>query len=158
MLGANRTNMLLRHRAPTTEPAQATRAEGFELVPEPAIDVLRWLSSQKVEFVFVGSVARTIRGERSARGPVSIVAAPYERNLARLTRSPFGADRLELVQRPDGAPAYEEVIYEATRFGLTPDVQVEVAAPEDIELYDHVRRTGALPQMKLARNVREACD
>jgi hypothetical protein len=147
--------MLLRNRSSISEPAPPTRAEGFEHVPEPAIEVLRWLAAHKVEFVLVGSVARTIRGERWARGPVSIVAAPYERNLARLARTPFAADRLELVERPDGAPAYEEVIYEATRFGLTPDVQVEVAAPEDIELYDHVRRTGALPQMKLTRNVRE---
>jgi hypothetical protein len=108
-----------------------------------------------VEFVLLGPIARTIRGERSSRGPVVIVTAPYGRNRDRLSSSPFGTDRLEVVQRPESAPAYEEVIYEATKFEIASGVQVEVAAPEDIELYDHVRRTGALPQMKLTRNVRE---
>jgi len=148
--------MLLRHRLPTADPIPAPRTEGFEHIPEPAIEVLRWLASNRVEFVLVGSLARTIRGERSARGPVAIVAAPYTRNLERLSGAPFGADRLEVVQRPEGAPAYEEVVYESTRFVPAADVKVEVAAPEDIELYDHVRRTGALPQMRLARNVRDA--
>jgi hypothetical protein len=147
--------MLLRHRLPTTEPNQPARAEGFEHVPDEAIEVLRWLGCKRVEFVLVGAVARTIRGERHARGPVAIVPAPYGRNLDRLSEPPFGHDRFEVVLRPEGASAYEEVIYEATRFAIAADVQVEVAAPEDIELYDHVRRTGALPQMKLTRNVRE---
>jgi hypothetical protein len=155
MLVAKRTPMLLRHRPPTTEPIQPTRAEGFEHVPDEAIEVLRWLASKRVEFVLVGAAARTIRGERFARGPVAIVPAPYGRNLDRLSEPRFGPDRFEVVLRPEGAPAYEEVIYEATRFAIAADVQVEVAAPEDIELYDHVRRTGALPQMKLTRNVRE---
>jgi hypothetical protein len=147
--------MLLRHRPPSAQPLPAPRAEGFEHLPEPAVEVLRWLIANRVEFVLVGAVARTIRGERSARGPVVIVAAPYGRNLERLGNSPFGPDRLEVVQRPESAPAYEEVIYEAMRFEIAAGMQIEVAAPEDIELYDHVRRTGALPQMKLSRNVRE---
>ena len=143
--------MLLRHRPQNLNVVPPPRASGFEHVPEASIDVLRWLLSNRVEFVLVGAVARAIRGERSASGPVLIVPAPYGRNFDRLRRSPFGAERLEVMSRPNGAPAYEEVVYEATRFGLAPDVHVEVAAPEDIELYDHVRRTGALPQMKLTR-------
>ena len=59
-----------------------------------------------------------------------------------------------MITRPADAPAYQELMYEATRFNLADDVAVEVAAPEDIELYDHLRRTGAMPQMKVSRGDR----
>jgi hypothetical protein len=38
------------------------------------------------------------------------------------------------------------------RFELAPGVSVEVASPEDIELYDHVRRTGISPEFRVVRN------
>ncbi len=53
--------------------------------------------------------------------------------------------------RPAGVPRYQELLYESGRFELAPEVSVEVASPEDIEHYDHVRRTGVSPEIKISR-------
>jgi hypothetical protein len=50
-----------------------------------------------------------------------------------------------------GASDYQELLYEATRSELTPDLSVEVASPEDIEHYAHLRRTGSVPQITISR-------
>jgi hypothetical protein len=188
--------MLLRNRVPGIDQRPATTTQGFEHLPDTAIAVLRWLAANRVDFVLVGPVARAVRGDMTARGPIAIVPAPYGRNLDRLARALWaaharlrvdvgapgvssGADTvpikmtadklvrserwtlrcgihdLDVEGRPAGVPRYQELLYEAARFGLAEDVSVEVAAPEDIEHYDHVRRTGASPEMKLTRAVRE---
>ncbi len=151
-----------------------------------------WLTASGVDFVLVGAVARSIRGDATARGPVDIVPAPYGRNLDRLAHA-LGSERaqerpggalagtthaaaghplkltadmlvrpqrwefrcgdheLDVEGRPDGAPSYQELLYEAVRFKVSEEVSVEVAAPEDIEHYDHVRRTGVAPEMTISR-------
>jgi hypothetical protein len=53
-----------------------------------------------------------------------------------------------------GSPAasdYQELLYEATRSELTSDLCVEVASPEDIEHFAHLRRTGSAPQITITR-------
>jgi len=144
--------MLLRHRTEPADERPAIRTEGFEHLSDGTVSVLRWLAVKRVEFVLVGAVARAIRGERAAVGSVAIVPAPYGRNQDRLSQSRFSEQELEIVNRPDAAPPYQDLMYEATRFTITPELLVDVAAPEDIELYDHLRRTGLLPQMKLTRS------
>jgi len=62
-----------------------------------------------------------------------------------------GEHDLDIEGRPDGVPGYQELLYEAIRFTLTPEVSVEVASPEDIEHYDYVRRTGIAPEFRVAR-------
>ena len=52
---------------------------------------------------------------------------------------------------PVGSPSYQELLYESVRFEVSPEVAVEVAAPEDIEHYDHVRRTGVAPEITVTR-------
>jgi hypothetical protein len=184
--------MLLRNRAPSIDAATVTAAQGFEHVAAPSIAVMRWLSSSGVDFVLVGAVARSIRGETDARGPVDIVPAPYGRNLDRLANALnavraqerghdelIGAERqaagpqlrltaemlvrperwalrcgehdLDIEGRPAGSPSYQELLYEAVRFSVSPEVSVEVAAPEDIEHYDHFRRTGRAPEITVTR-------
>jgi hypothetical protein len=49
--------------------------------------VLRWLAQSRVEYVVVGALARAIRGDGSASGPVAIAPAPYGRNLERLSQA-----------------------------------------------------------------------
>jgi hypothetical protein len=49
------------------------------------------------------------------------------------------------------ASGYQELLYEATRFELGPEVAVQVASPEDIEHYSHLRRTGSAPEMTVSR-------
>ena len=50
-----------------------------------------------------------------------------------------------------GASGYQELLYESSRFELTSDLSVEVASPEDIEHYAHLRKTGRPPRMTVSR-------
>jgi hypothetical protein len=183
--------MLLRNRAPSLDAVPVTPAEGYEHLAGSSIAVMRWLTTSGVDFVLVGAVARSIRGDSATRGPVAIVPAPYGRNLDRLahalssaraqerrhretvagSQAPSGplkltADmlvrstrwelrcgdhELDIEGRPHGAPSYQELLYEAIRFTVSPEVAIEVAAPEDIEYYDHVRRTGVAPEITVSR-------
>jgi hypothetical protein len=184
--------MLLRNRVPSIEADSVTAAVGFEHLPASSIAVLQWLNASGVDFVLVGPVARAIRGETDAAGPVDIVPAPYGRNLDRLAlaltavrahqrshgeligaapitstaalkltadmlvRSERWALRcgdhdLDVEGRPPGSPSYQELLYEAIRFTVSHEVAVEVAAHEDIEVYDHVRRTGLAPEITVTR-------
>lgn len=185
--------MLLRNRVPRLETQPVSPSKGFEHLDERWISVLRWLRANRVEFVLVGYVARAIRGDAGARGPVAIVPAPYGRNLDRLARALVsaharlridgaadpqsaeaetmpvkitaeklirgqrwtlrcGVHDLDIEGRPAGVPRYQELLYEAVRFELASDTTAEVASPEDIELYDHVRRTGISPEFRVVRN------
>jgi hypothetical protein len=79
--------MLLRRSRPEIEIRPLKPIAGLEhLKPEP-VAVLRWLSESRVEHVLVGQVARAIRGEHDATGPVAIAPAPYGRNLERLSKA-----------------------------------------------------------------------
>ena len=188
--------MLLRNRIPQIEPVEAPRAGGQEHVPPSAVAVISWLNANRIDYVLVGPVARAIRGESTARGPVAIVPAPYGRNLDRLARALMAArarlrteadsglisaapdtvhvklDAEKLLRsgrwtlrcgehdvdvegRPAGSPRYQELLYESVRFELAADVSVEVAAPEDIEHYSHVQRTGIAPEITVSRVVRD---
>jgi len=62
-----------------------------------------------------------------------------------------GEHELDIEGRPPGSPSYQELLYEAVRTVLAPGLAVEVAAPEDVEQYDHVRRTGAVAAMVVTR-------
>jgi hypothetical protein len=50
-----------------------------------------------------------------------------------------------------GTSGYQELLYESTRSDLTADLSVEIASPEDIEHYAHLRRTGIPPQITISR-------
>lgn len=51
----------------------------------------------------------------------------------------------------DIGPRYQELLYESGRFEIAAELSVEVASPEDLELYSHVRRTGAAPEFRITR-------
>jgi hypothetical protein len=53
---------------------------------------------------------------------------------------------------PPHAPRYQELLYEANRFEVADGVSVEVASPEDLEHFSHVRRTGTAPEFRVTRN------
>jgi hypothetical protein len=185
--------MLLKHRTPGIESRPANTTKGFEHLDGEWVAVLGWLQANRIEYVLVGSVARAIRGDAGAKGPVAIVPAPYGRNLDRLAHAlsseharlridsgaegdptnpetmpvkmtaeklvrgqrwtlRCGVHDIDVEGRPSGVPRYQELLYEAGRFELTPELKVEAASPEDIEHYEHVRRTGVAPEFRVARN------
>ena len=78
---------MLFNRLPRIEPRPANPTSGLEHLQPGWIAVLRWLKDHKVEFVLVGPVAEAIRGNVQADGPLSVVPAPYRRNLERLARA-----------------------------------------------------------------------
>jgi hypothetical protein len=62
-----------------------------------------------------------------------------------------GEHEIDVEGRPAGSPSYQELLYESVRFAISAELSVEVAAPEDIEHYDHVRRTGLAPEITVTR-------
>jgi hypothetical protein len=88
-------------------------------------------------------------------GPITSTAA-LKLTAGELVRSErwqlrCGEHDLDIEGRPAGAPSYQELLYEAIRFKVSREVSVEVAAQEDIEVYDHVRRTGVAPEITVTR-------
>jgi hypothetical protein len=188
--------MLLKRRPPRIDDRPLETKRGYEHLDPSALAVLRWLNANRVDFVLVGPVAEAVRGRSGAHGPVSIVPAPYRRNLERLARA---LDSARACIRLDGAgitgepditptkltaeklargqlwtlrcgshdldiegggpdhpdapqiPSYQNLLYEASSFELASGLSVEVASPEDIEHYAHVRRTGVAPEIRVAR-------
>jgi hypothetical protein len=64
---------------------------------------------------------------------------------------PSGPHYLDVEGRPSGTPGYQELLYEAGRYEVAAGLSIDVASPEDIEHYEHVRRTGASPEMRISR-------
>lgn len=46
---------------------------------------------------------------------------------------------------------YQELLYEAARYEVAPGIAAEVAAPEDLEHFSHMRRTGVAPEFRITR-------
>jgi hypothetical protein len=93
--------MLLRRPRPEIETRPVTPVAGLEHLQAEPVAVLRWLAASRVEHVLVGDIARAVRGERDASGPVAIVPAPYGRNLERLGRALHIAHARLRTGRPD---------------------------------------------------------
>ena len=64
-----------------------------------------------------------------------------------------GIHFLDVEGRTSETPGYQELLYETGRFELAAGLSVDVAAPEDIEHYAHVRRTGSSPELLITRGV-----
>jgi len=182
--------MLLKRRPPRIDDRPPQTRDGFEHLDPSALAILRWLKANRVEFVLVGPVAEAIRGRIAPQGAVSIVPAPYRRNLERLARALDSAHAsirldgagitgeadttptkmtaeklargqtwtlrcenhdLDIEGHAPGIASYQDLLYEASRFEPAADISVEVASPEDIEHYAHVRRTGTAPEIKITR-------
>jgi hypothetical protein len=112
-----------------------------------------------------GASARTetvtvdLSGEKLARGRrwtlrFSDYDLDVERSAQRADTEVAGdGDAAEEVHTGRAAGArYQELLYEANRFDLSDEVSVQVASPEDLELYSHVRRTGIAPEFRVTRN------
>jgi hypothetical protein len=92
-----------------------------------------------------------LSGEKLARGRRWLLRfAGYDLDIEAAGKNAAGA------RGSDGetvAPRYQELLYESNRFELSPGVSVEVASPEDLEHYFHVRRTGVAPEFRVIRNM-----
>jgi hypothetical protein len=102
--------MLLRHRGPGIESRPPHPAAGHQHLQPEKVAVLRWLSESRVEFVLVGAVATALRSGTTANGPVTIVPAPYGRNLERLSRALWSAHARMRVESGTGELGDPETI------------------------------------------------
>jgi hypothetical protein len=133
---AKRTPMLLRRRRPEINVRPVQTVAGFEHLAAEPIAVLRWLVESHVEYVLLGPIARAVRGERDASGPVVIAPAPYGRNLERLAQALQAAHARLRSDRPDdqntAIKLTAEKLARPQRWQLTCgayDLDVEGAAP-----------------------------
>jgi hypothetical protein len=62
-----------------------------------------------------------------------------------------GMHDIDVEGHAPGLPRYQELLYEAGTFELEPGLKVEVASHEDLEHFDHVRRTGFAPEIRITR-------
>ncbi len=117
--------MLLKRNPPRIELRAADTPEGLEHLRSHWVAFVRWLQANKVEYVLIGAVAEAVRGNGRAEGPVTIVPAPYRRNLERLARA-LGTEHARLrAETGEGAGAdpvpiklTAEKLAEQTRFTL----------------------------------------
>ncbi len=106
-----------------------------------------------------------LRTQSAVRGPgATPVATPVKLTVEKLARGrrwllrcgSYDLD-IEGLPLPEGdsadesTPGYQELLYESGRFTIAEAVSVEVAAPEDLEHYSHVRRTGTAPEFRVMR-------
>jgi hypothetical protein len=106
-----------------------------------------------------------LRGEQTVHGsgatpvatPVKLTAEKLARGRRWLLRCGGHDLDIEGLPLPEGqsadepAPGYQELLYESGRFEVAGGVSIEVAAPEDLEHYSHVRRTGTAPEFRVMR-------
>jgi hypothetical protein len=104
--------------------------------------------------------------ERLSRGLIASGAKPRQSAGAEAAKARAAADKvaggqrwefrtgvhfLDVEGRSSETPGYQELLYEAGRFELAAGLNVDVASPEDIEHYAHVRRTGISPELRITR-------
>lgn len=113
------------------------------------------------------AVAVKFTGEKLARGRRWMVrvtgcdldierAAPREGapGDAEASGAPGGAE--QAATGGEAGARYQELLYEAHRFELMDGVSVQVASPEDLEHYSHMRRTGSAPEFRITRTATSA--
>ena len=108
--------------------------------------------------------------ERLSRALGAANARPRQNGGAESARAKAGADQgapgqrwqfrtgihfLDVEGRSSETPGYQDLLYEAGRFELAAGLSVDVASPEDIEHYAHVRRTGSSPELRITRGAKQ---
>ena len=99
---------------------------------------------------------RTDTGSEGDSGADTVAVKITPEKLARGQRWTLRCEDhdVDIEGRPDVTSRYQELLYEAGRFEVATDLAVEVASPEDIELYSHVRRTGTSPEIRITRQTK----
>jgi hypothetical protein len=104
------------------------------------------------------AVAVKLNAEKLARGRRWMLRfGDYDLDVERSGHRPadeaaaHAAPAVEHHTGSDAGTRYQELLYEANRFELSEQISVQVASPEDLEHYSHVRRTGSAPEFRVSR-------
>ena len=94
-----------------------------------------------------------LSGDKLARGRRWLLRfAGYDLDVESSSRRAAGVHGPHEPDAPAGdGVRYQELLYEATRVQVAAGIAVEVAAPEDLELFSHMRRTGVAPEFRITR-------
>ncbi len=95
-------------------------------------------------------------GARDSREAVAAKAMAEQSGAGERWALATGKHFLDVEARPSGTPGYQELLYESARLEPADGVVVDVASPEDIEHYAHVRRTGTSPELRITRGAPRA--
>ena len=119
---------------PTTAQLRATSAAAPQ-VPAAALDLLSRLTAARVDFIVLGE----------PRTPLTVVPAPYARNLERLAkvRSSLGASSPNLAVHFELSERYQELLYDSLPRELDGGLKVEFAPEPElrvVRLADRARR------------------
>jgi len=92
-----------------------------------------------------------------AGGPGASDTVPVKMTADKLARGQrwtfrCGEYDVDVEGRPEGAPSYQELLYESGRFEIASELSVDVASTEDIERYAHMQKTGVAPEITITRN------
>ena len=92
-----------------------------------------------------------VRVDRDRTSEVEFKATPEK--LVRGTRWALrcGEHDIDVEGRPRGVPRYQELLYEANRYEIAPEVAIEVASIEDIIRYEQIRLGGPPPEIRISR-------
>ncbi len=144
-LNANRIDYVL--TGPVAEAIRGrTRARG----PVAVVLAPYGRNFERLERALWSAHARVrVDGEETDTVPAKLTAEKLARGQRWTLRC--GAHDLDIEGRPEGAPDYQELLYEAARYEMADGVSAEVAAPEDIERYRYIGRTGIAPEMRISR-------
>jgi hypothetical protein len=97
------------------------------------------------------AVSVQLSGEKLARGRRWMLRFDdYDLDVERSAHRDAG-DADEVHTEREAGARYQELLYEANRFDVCDGVSVQVASPEDLEHYSHVRRTGTAPEFRVSR-------
>lgn len=94
---------------------------------------------------------RVETGEGGETELMQVKLTPEKLGRGQLWTVRCGTHDLDVEGRSASSPSYQELLYESARFQLADNVSVEVASPEHIEHYAHVRRTGLSPEIRITR-------
>jgi hypothetical protein len=150
-LQANRVEHILVGAA-----ARALRGERGATGPVAIVPAPYGRNLDRVARALCSAHARLRVDDRSGAGPAATASPPLKLTAESLLRGErwtlsCGTHELDLEGRSPGAPRYQELLYEASRFEPASELLVEVASPEDIEHYEHLRRTGVAPEIVVSR-------
>lgn len=101
--------------------------------------------------IAANGVVRVDTGDGGDTELMQVKLTPEKLGRGQLWTVRCGEHDLDIEGRRDSDPSFQELLYEASRVQLAADLSVEVASPEHIEHYAHMRRTGLPPEIRITR-------
>jgi hypothetical protein len=147
-LKANRVDFVLVGAAAEGVRGDATATGPVSIVPAPYGRNFDRLSRA---LVAADAVVRVDTGDGGDTELMQVKLTPEKLGRGQLWTVRCGNYDLDIEGRRKSSPSYQELLYEAGRVQLAADLSVEVASPEYIEHYAHVRRTGLTPEIRITR-------